>query len=246
MADLYESRHTGAEIDDAIDRAKAGGDIDQALDGKIPASEKGTANGVAELGEDGKVPASQLPDMDYIPTSEKGKENGVATLGTNGKVPADQVDAYPKSESDTLLLQKLSGIESAEYPGCYYRMDGTAVEWFDPPLISGVEYRTTERYLGKPVYIKMWDTGALPNATYKEVAISISDVHRIIDFGGDAYQDATHLISLPCWKYGADSYTVDNAVQLAVGPSNISIATKKNMSTFTTSHVWIKYTKTTD
>ena len=38
-------------------------------------------------------------------------------------------------------------------------------------MLPGVEYRTTERYLGKPVYVKTVDFGALPNASYKFVGI---------------------------------------------------------------------------
>ena len=44
-------------------------------------------------------------------------------------------------------------------------------EWVNPPMLPGVEYRTTERYLGKPVYVKTVDFGALPNASYKFVGI---------------------------------------------------------------------------
>lgn len=32
-------------------------------------------------------------------------------------------------------------------------------EWVNPPMELGVEYRTTERYLGKPVYVKLTDLG---------------------------------------------------------------------------------------
>ena len=35
MAELYESRHTGAEIDDAVGRAKVGGEIDAILNAKV-------------------------------------------------------------------------------------------------------------------------------------------------------------------------------------------------------------------
>lgn len=38
-------------------------------------------------------------------------------------------------------------------------------EWVNPPMELGVEYRTTERYMGKPVYKKLVTTGALPSAT---------------------------------------------------------------------------------
>ena len=69
--------------------------------GAIPASEKGTANGVATLGADGKVPSAQLPSLDYIPSSQKGAASGVATLGADGKVPTAQLpamDYVPNSE----------------------------------------------------------------------------------------------------------------------------------------------------
>ena len=52
-------------------------------------------------------------------------------------------------------------------------VDGTWLPWeYDnPPMIPGEEYRTTERYLGKPVYVKTVDFGALPNASNKFVGI---------------------------------------------------------------------------
>lgn len=36
------------------------------------------------------------------------------------------------------------------------------MEYLNPPLVLGVEYRTTERYLGKPVYVKTVDCGKFP------------------------------------------------------------------------------------
>jgi hypothetical protein len=36
-------------------------------------------------------------------------------------------------------------------------------------MVEGEEYRTTERYLGKVVYTKLINFGALPNTTYKLV-----------------------------------------------------------------------------
>lgn len=35
-------------------------------------------------------------------------------------------------------------------------------EWVNPPMQLGTEYRTTERYLGKPVYVKLVDCGKFP------------------------------------------------------------------------------------
>lgn len=55
-------------------------------------------------------------------------------------------------------------IESTDKPGCYYRMVGNEKEWLNPFMESGVEYRTTERYWGEPVYVCLYDLG-YANAT---------------------------------------------------------------------------------
>lgn len=44
-------------------------------------------------------------------------------------------------------------LESADYPGCYYRMADGEQEWRNPPMVFGQSYRTTERFNGKPVYV---------------------------------------------------------------------------------------------
>jgi hypothetical protein len=46
-------------------------------------------------------------------------------------------------------------------------------EWVNPPMIDGYEYRTTERYMGKPVYKKLISFGALPNATTSSVSTGV-------------------------------------------------------------------------
>ena len=55
-----------------------------------------------------------------------------------------------------------------------------AWEWIDPPLALGVEYRTTKKYLGKAVYTKAVDFGALPVTTTKTVSFSSSAVTAVI------------------------------------------------------------------
>lgn len=53
-------------------------------------------------------------------------------------------------------------------------------EWENPPLLNGVEYRTSERYNGKPVYIKKLDMGLLADNWYTSIAHNI-DESKIID-----------------------------------------------------------------
>ena len=45
-------------------------------------------------------------------------------------------------------------------------------EYLNPPMLLGTEYRTTERNLGKPVYAKAVDFGALPASKSKTVSYS--------------------------------------------------------------------------
>ena len=49
-------------------------------------------------------------------------------------------------------------------------------EWDNPPMVPGVEYRTTERWDGKAVYTKLIDFGALPNATSKIINHGLGDI----------------------------------------------------------------------
>ena len=61
-------------------------------------------------------------------------------------------------------------------------------EYVNPSMALGIEYRTTERYLGKPVYVKMVDFGSLPNNTLKVVTfgdntIRMISAHGIMDGG---------------------------------------------------------------
>lgn len=47
-----------------------------------------------------------------------------------------------------------------------------AWEWVNPPMLTGVEYRTTERYKGKPVYTQLMNFGNSPaKGTVKTVGM---------------------------------------------------------------------------
>lgn len=65
--------------------------------------------------------------------------------------------------------------ESADYPGCYYRMVGSETEWINPPVEFGEEYRTTERWNGNAVYTKLIDLGTIPSGE-KTVEIGVSGI----------------------------------------------------------------------
>jgi hypothetical protein len=75
-------------------------------------------------------------------------------------------------------------------------------EWENPPLLNGVEYRTTERYNGNPVYIKKLDMGYLADNWYTSVNHGVTD-SQIIDMKImriHAYQNIS--VQLPSFHSG--------------------------------------------
>ena len=59
------------------------------------------------------------------------------------------------------------------------------VEWINPPMELGTEYRTTERYLGKPVYVKVVDCGHFAAAgTVKEIMVPDGNVEHMVGCTG--------------------------------------------------------------
>ena len=125
------------------------------------------------------------------------------------------------------------GFESTDYPGCYYRTVDGAVEWLNPPMVVGTEYRTTERFMGKPVYVKLVDFGAGANNTEKSVEHGASTA-IVIDYGGYA-KSGNSALSVPWMSHS--TLSVSNTVIVMTADANYS---GYNV------YVWIKYYKTTD
>lgn len=62
-------------------------------------------------------------------------------------------------------------------------------EWVNPPMVLGVEYRTTKRHNNKVVYAKAFSIGALPNNT--ATGFSISGATEIVTAYGHGKDTAT-------------------------------------------------------
>ena len=67
--------------------------------------------------------------------------------------------------ADALRGLNAKALESKEFPGCYYRIVDNVEEWINPPMLAGVEYRTTRRYNGRVVYTKLIPYGSLSTAS---------------------------------------------------------------------------------
>lgn len=132
---------------------------------------------------------------------------------------------FPRGSSpnpDTYAVRKLSG--------------GTWTEWDinNPPLELGVEYRTTERYLGKPVYCKLIDCGNLPApGASSTIAHGISNC---LPISITARMSNSNTIPwLGTYNIGADNANV--TINAPSGSSNLSALTAVAL---------MRYTKSTD
>lgn len=119
-----------------------------------------------------------------------------------------------------------------------YAVDGvwTPWEYVNPPMQLGVEYRTVERYDGKPVYVKAVNFGIVSNNDTKFVEHGISNFESCIE----------------CAGFGGEKNLIGNegVDVLYVNTTGVSIETngyftKANSDGVNTVAI-IKYTKTTD
>lgn len=126
---------------------------------------------------------------------------------------------------------------------------GTWQPWelVNPPMNLGTEYRTTERYLGKPVYTKVVNCGNLPDGTTTEVAHGIANVGIVVGAQAIASNSDTGfngLVYLPSIYNGSltDRWTVYLA---GVDYQKIRIFCGGGLAGRPV-YVTLKYTKTTD
>lgn len=144
---------------------------------------------------------------------------------------------YPRAGMKNTYLERVKDADKGWQPW----------EYVNPPMALGVEYRTTERYLGKPVYVKLIDCGNLPDGTTKEVAHGITNLDFIVGaqaiasnsssgFNGHTYLPTIYNGSL------TDRWTNYLA---GVDTNNIRIFCGGGLAGCPV-YVTFKYTKTTD
>ena len=90
-----------------------------------------------------------------------------------------RVESYRDGSSSMIIQTAYVYGMSSLYIGHVIRTshNGTwsAWEWENPPMIIGVEFRTTERHSGQAVFTKMIDCGYLMNSSTKSIDIGITN-----------------------------------------------------------------------
>ena len=141
-------------------------------------------------------------------------------------VTAEQIGARPNTWIPTPEeIGIVSDVESAEYPGCFYRTVDGETEWINPPMIDGVSYRTSKRSNGLIVYTKRLDLGTLPSKSQKTVAHGISgDIIYSVAFA----KTDNRVQLLPCIS---SSYAA--TVRYHLNPTNFVIDTNSDLTDYT-------------
>ena len=236
-AQVDQLEHTAQQIDDSIGRALPGGEIDTLLAGKAPAG--------YGIGEEN---AARVNDTD-LDTLKKGGTYYIGTGCTNTPPNTDSswstLHVIPGRACTQIFIPANDANRAGTFSSWIARIynDKTAAwgewEWVNPPMAAGVEYRTTERYLGKPVYTKLVDCGVGPNATKKRVSAGISNVDRAVSANG-----SWGNMSIPYEWFSGDASGAQ-AITITLNDTYIDIASTVNYSGRTI-YALIKYTKTTD
>lgn len=120
---------------------------------------------------------------------------------------------------------------------CFYDPRGgwQPWEWVNPPLLLGVEHRTTGRYLGKPVYCKMVDCGTVPAVGASKTIMVATDAEI---FSVSAYSPMRGL-GIP--------FCDANGVKLEINQSGNTLVFRNYSETRSDTNALavVKYTKTT-
>lgn len=254
--EYYTSAYSGEEIDAAVKKVSEGlaGGV-TSFNGRsgVVVPQSGDYNAT-------QIPVSGEPEAETVAAALSNKAPAGFGLGTSNPRHIDDANNALESGWYYLDASTLNGPESAEYSNVMlvltrnsnpqtvqvsFNVTDLAFElrrvctngvwspweWVNPPMQLGVEYRTTERYNSKPVYVKTVDLGRLPDRSNKSVEHGVADIEACFEFYGNYYPTGINLI-------GNSTYT-----KLYLNNDTIYISTDlSNASAI----VVMKYTKTTD
>lgn len=211
--------HSAQEIDDAVE--------------KIPES------GVAPAGYGlGTVGGKDISGVDPNTVKENGWYSfagGHENMPSNGTLGYSHMFVCSRDADNVTQFVFQSNNSSASgviwKRACFL---GTWGDWecINPVLDNGAEYRTTERYMGKPVYEKLVEIGTLPNAGSITVPIA------------DNIANVTHMD----FTVGNNLFNVLDSYfsRITANSDGILIVTVADASSLGTARAIVKYTKTTD
>lgn len=241
--DYYVSQYSGEEIDERLTAAYNAVRYDAAQ--TLTDAQKAQARGNINAAPGGFGLGDRLPKNveSWDDATANGFYNGPAPsgfgLGSLWGFTSNLADGYI---TQTMYTDRGNGCVAIRF-----RLNNVwqPLEWVNPPLELGVEYRTTERYLGKPVYVKAVECGTIPINSVKAVSFdpSYDDVSTSSTFRALCVWGVTsgHW-TLPALLYG---YGLDRSINIGGYFNGILIGTTETGTPDTITAV-VKYIKTTD
>lgn len=169
------------------------------------------------------------PPINAPTASSDGWSSGYSAMFVQGR--------NSENVTQTILCGNMKAVYGCQIKRSCVAQKWQPWEWVNPPMELGIEYRTTERFWGRPVYYKIVDCGQI--ADNKQVEHGIANMRDCISFqglrGGLPMPSISNNNLSDPWSY----YVADvsrTKITLACGTS----AAGGNC------HVMLKYTKTTD
>jgi hypothetical protein len=164
------------------------------------ANKKFVTDAITEAALEGK-------DIDLSGYLQKsgGTMTGVLAMGgnkiTNLANPTANTDAVPLGYANDNYAQ---AIKSADYPGCYYRTVNGLTEWINPPYVESTEYRTTERYMGQPVYTMLisessWKSGNNIEVSFPNNKVYVTEISARVGSWALPFIDSTFTANGSAW-----------------------------------------------
>ena len=190
----------------------------------------------AGFGLGGSARHFDINDIDNIKQSGwyySNNPNGYDVAGFPVYFVQMKVDSWWEVEGVNMVVQTLY------YDVCQIRRICDANgwrpwEWVNPPMKVGQEYRTTERWLSKPVFTKLIDCEELPTSGRK--AVYIGEIGNIIRYAG-----CCNYRSLPYRDPNANG-TIDVGVESSYVVFNVNVD-EGMQSMLGTAYMQIWYTK---
>lgn len=144
----------------------------------------------------------------------------------------------------TVTFVKYHYTDVVRFVKTLYNGSWLPISWETPPMQLGVEYRTTEKWLGKAVYTKLIDVGTMPNATTNSIRVfdegtDLTNI-RMINISGigiSSESGAQQIFPITTWSQGAAVYA-----QYHSGTGYVSVLARQDMTSYS-AMIKFKYTK---
>ena len=169
---------------------------------------------------------------------------GTDTTGKETTLPANArtgTTTHGKQKAVYVYIKATSGLAENQQENVLNEVKG----YVDSSnSYSTDEVKTGGKWIdGKPIYRKVVDFGALPNATIKEVSFDNINADTFVKIEGIAMNNSGSAVTIPF----ADTSAATQSIAIFINSSSVSISTgATNRSDYTKCYITIEYTKTTD